>query len=124
MASKQYVVVAPLATITLEDGTVHYLNRGAVLPSSATKEQIAHLVKVGVVEKVEVLTVDDIESAAASTDGGTPAEDEVEIPDGDPTIDWSAKQLTAWAEREKVELPKSAKSKPDILDAIAAAKQS
>lgn len=48
---------------------------------------------------------------------GAEAPGEVVVPDGDPSLEWTTKQLTAYAEGHDIDLGK-AKSKPDILGAI------
>ncbi|GGD33119.1 hypothetical protein GCM10010915_11880 [Microbacterium faecale] len=45
------------------------------------------------------------------------AEKAVEIPEGEPTADWTAAQLKAYAEKHEVDLGQ-AKTKPEIVEAI------
>lgn len=120
--TKQNIVVAPLATITLSDGAVHYLNRGAIVPKETSKEQLKHLLSVGVVESVEVLEV--VETTEGTKDAASTGAGDVIIPEGDPTVDWEAKPLRAYAEREQIDIPSSARSKADIFAAIQDARAS
>lgn len=48
----------------------------------------------------------------------------VGIPEGDPTEEWTIKQIDAYAEREKIDLKDAGKAKAEKLAAIAAAKAS
>lgn len=52
---------------------------------------------------------------------GADAPEVVEIPDGDPVEAWTKKQLDAYAVREELDVG-NAKSKPDIVAALIAAK--
>lgn len=119
--TKQNVVISPLATVTLSDGSVHYLSRGAIIPKGVSKENVAHLIAVGVVAEEDVLEVE--QTTEGVKDASKVNETDVVIPDGEPTLDWKVDALKAWAVRENVELPSSAKTKPEILDVFASARE-
>jgi hypothetical protein len=100
MGAKAYKVVGPVAVIR-KGKSERYVNRGAVLPADLLDEDNAeHLVAVGLIEPVEV------------------AEDEA--PEGEPTEEWTNKQLDAYAAAKGIDI-KAAKTKADKLAAFAAA---
>lgn len=77
------------------------LRRGAIVPTGVPQDQIDRLVTRGLLEAVEL-----------------PAT--VEIPDGDPTEEWTNKQLDAYAAAKEIDLS-GAKNKAEKVAAILAA---
>lgn len=81
------------------------LRKGAPVPEGIEQELLDSLAGRGLIEAV-------VEE---------PEEKTVEIPDGDPSGEWTVAQLEAYAAREDIDI-KSAKNKDDKLTAIQAAK--
>lgn len=77
------------------------LRRGAIVPAGVPQEQIDRLVKRGLLEAVEIPKA-------------------VEIPEGEPSEEWTGKQLDAYAASKNIDVSK-AKSKAEKVAAIAAA---
>ena len=103
---KALSVVGAVAVIRLKDGGDRYLYRGAIVdPEGFDEKSIAHVTGLGLVAEVEVATSDDTGPA---------------FPEGDPSEEWSAKQLDAYAESKGFDIG-SAKTKPEKVAAIAAA---
>lgn len=103
-----YIVTGPAVTVNVA-GELRYLYRGAPVPNAVKAADIAGLVDLGLVAPATVVVVD--EDAT-----GTEA---VVIPDGEPNKEWSVKALQQYGARENREIPKSAKTKDDILAALA-----
>lgn len=107
-AKKVLSVTGAVAVLRLEDGSDRYLYKGAHIDKALyTDASIEHVSGLGLVTEIEVIAEED----AA-----------VEIPEGDPSEDWSGKQLDAFAEAKGIDLSK-AKNKADKVAAIAAATQ-
>lgn len=95
-----YSVIVPLVVATQEDGSHAYLYQGAPVPGSVHEDEIKRLADGGFIVKDKTAEV-------------------VEIPDGDPTEEWTAKQLDAYADAKGIDI-KSAKNKTEKLAALTA----
>jgi len=94
-----YRVSTPLVIASDEGGRQVYLYNGQPIPSNVPEEEIKRLLEGEFIES-----------------DGTVEEDS--FPDGDPSEEWTVKQLRAYAKAFDVDLGK-ATSKPDILAALA-----
>lgn len=103
-----YKVIAPLVVAKQADGTNVHIYQGAPLPDSVDETEAARLLEGGFVEEIVTETPDE------SDDSG------VEVPEGDPSEDWSNKQLDAYAAAKGIDI-KAAKNKAEKLAAFAAA---
>ncbi|UOQ58560.1 hypothetical protein MUN78_06980 [Leucobacter allii] len=121
--SEQPIYIAKTAVVKVPVGpaTGHRIativRRGDVIPQGVAQDHLDSLETRGLIEKVEIPdTAEDSAGTTAKTDGAE------EIPEGDPAESWTGKQLKAYAVKHEINLGK-AKSKPDMIAAIAAAKQ-
>lgn len=104
-AKKALSVVGAVAVIRMADGGDRYLYRGAIVdPEQFDEKSVKHVLSLGLVAEVEV---------QAETV-------EPDFPEGDPSEEWTAKQLDAYAAAEGLDIG-SAKTKPEKVAAIAAA---
>lgn len=85
------------------------LRRGDVVPGGVAAEQLDRLVDRGLIEAVEVADASDDSEA-------------VSIPEGDPSEEWTAKQLDAYAAAKGIDLG-SGKNKAEKAAALLAAQQ-
>lgn len=83
------------------------LRRGDVLPEGVSEEQLKRLVDRGFIEEISVEATDS---------------EETTLPEGDPSEDWSGKQLDKFAADLGIDLG-AARTKADKVAAIAAATQ-
>lgn len=105
-AKKALSVVGAVAVIRLKDGGDRYLYRGAIVdPAGFDEESIAHVTSLGLVNEVEIAPAEDAGPA---------------FPEGEPSEDWTAKQLDAYAESKGFDIG-NAKTKPEKVAAIVAA---
>lgn len=95
-----YRVSTPLVIASDEGGRQVYLYSGQPVPSNVPDKEIKRLLE------GEFIESDGVEDEADS------------LPDGDPSDEWTVKQLRAYAKAFDVDLGK-ATSKPDILAALA-----
>lgn len=103
----RYVVKSTAVVIPTKDGSERYLYRGAPIDADAFDEQgVQRLLEVGLIVEVE-------EPAEAQSN-------EVEIPEGDPSEEWSHAQLDAYAAAKDVDLG-SGKNKAEKVAALAEA---
>ncbi|MSS84972.1 hypothetical protein FYJ24_09390 [Actinomycetaceae bacterium WB03_NA08] len=101
-----YRVVGGCAVVRLIDGSERYVYKPAGFDASTVDAaSIEHLVGAGLIEKVEV-----------KTEPG----DEGSIPEGEPSEEWTGKQLDAYAASKNIDVSK-AKSKAEKVAAIMAA---
>ncbi|MBO3663729.1 hypothetical protein [Microbacterium stercoris] len=114
--STQHIVSAAAAKVSIGAAGGNrigvMLRRGDIVPQGVAEEQLERLVGRGLIEAVEVE-----EPSAAET---APTQETVEIPEGDPSEEWTAKQLDAYAAAKGIDLG-SGKNKAEKLAAIAAA---
>lgn len=117
-----YIAKTAVVKVPVGPATGHRIativRRGDVIPQGVAQSLLDSLEARGLIEKVEI--PDTAEAAAGTPANADGAE---EIPEGDPTESWTGKQLKAYAIKHEINLGK-AKSKPDMIAAIAAAKQS
>lgn len=103
MAEKNYSVIAPLVIARTAEGDL-YLYQGVPVPSTVGDDEIKRLVK------GEFIAADKAPEPSQSTP--------VEIPAGDPTAEWTVKQLTAFAKDKGIDLG-DARNKDDIFAVVA-----
>lgn len=100
-----YKVIGGVAVVRLLDGSERYLYKNARFDAAgADAASVEHLTSVGLIEPVPV----------------APSEDESAFPEGDPSEEWSGKQLDAYAAAKGIELG-SAKTKAEKVAALVAA---
>lgn len=104
-----YVVKGAAVVLPTKGGSERYLYRGAPVDADAyTDEGIKHALDVGLI--------------AEATDAKAATESKpVEIPEGEPSKDWTVAQLDAYAQKAGIDLGQ-AKNKDDKIAAIEAAK--
>lgn len=103
----RYKVTAAAVVLPTKDGSERYLYRGApILGEAFTEDGIKHAVSVGLITEVE--------------EPAEKAPETVEIPVGEPSEDWTGKQLDAYAAAKGIELG-SGKNKAEKIAAITAA---
>ena len=102
-----YRVTGGAVVLPTKDGSERYLYTGAPVDEDAfTEEGIQHALSVGLIAETEPV--------------GSIEDDVVEVPEGDPSEDWSNKQLDAYAAAHGIDI-KIAKNKAEKLAAFAAA---
>lgn len=94
-----YLVTAPLIIASDDGGHQVYVYGGQPVPGNIPEKEIKRLL--------------DGEFIQSDT-----AEDENSFPDGDPSDEWTVKQLRAYAQEQGIDLGK-ATAKPDIIAALA-----
>ncbi|QJU52935.1 hypothetical protein SCB71_06330 [Herbiconiux sp. KACC 21604] len=100
------VVSVPLVIAKQEDGSDVYLYQGASVGDGLAKGELKRLRDGGFISEVE----DVVEE---------PAPEPVEIPEGDPTMQWNVAQIDAFAEKRGIDLT-GPNTKPEKLEVIAA----
>jgi len=100
--AKQFIVTSPLVIAKSADGD-RYLYQGAVVPDDISDDEVARLNEGGFLEE---LKSDEPET--------------VTIPEGDPSDEWTVKQLEAFAVGKSIDL-KGMTDKPSKLTAILSA---
>lgn len=123
---KAYRVIGPVAVIR-KNKHERYLNRGAVfLADAIDADNAEHLLGANLIEAFELPKAEEQgeQQAPPSTPPAAGA-DAVELPAGEPTKEWTHKQIDAWAGKQDppIQLDKDL-SIDKKLAAIAAAKQS
>lgn len=108
--STQHIVTAAFVKVSIGSPSGNrvaaLLRRGDVVPAGVVEEQIDRLVDRGLIEAVDV----------------SEGEDAVDVPEGEPSEEWTGKQLDAYAAAKGVDLG-SAKNKAEKVAALIAAQQ-
>lgn len=124
---KAYRVKGPVAVIR-KGKHERYVNRGGVFLADALDEANAeHLLSVGLIEPFELKVEEAPASTPAPAAPAAPAggADEVQLPEGEPSKEWTHKQIDVWTSRQEPPLQLDKDLSIDKkLAAIAAAKQS
>lgn len=94
-----YIAKVPLVIAKDESDRDVYIYQDFPVPENVTEESVKRLLKEGFIVEVE-----------------TPDE-EVVIPEGDPTDKWNKDQLTAYAVSESIDVS-AAKNKADLLGLV------
>lgn len=96
--------VASAAVQVVAGARAHFVERGATLPEGVEEDVLERLLAEGLIAQID-------EAEEPET---------VEVPEGNPTDDWSNKQLDAYAAAHAIDV-KAAKNKAEKLAAFAAA---
>lgn len=134
---KKTLVVTGHAVAIYVAGAIRYLYRGDVIPAQVDDpKHIKALEEMGFVGDPETVTALAVKRAAArrrpfaeaelkvaaeTTEEASGSDDDVQIPEGDPSEAWTIAQLKAFAKNGDLEL-NGATAKADILAAVIAAK--
>ena len=97
-----YLVTAPLVSVKDAAGKYTYFYEGATVPAGFDNDNLTLLAEAGLVKEIAP-------EPEADASG--------EVPEGDPSEDWTVKQLKAFAASKGIDLG-DAKSKGDILATV------
>lgn len=119
--STQHIVSAAAAKVSIGAAGGNrvgvMLRRGDVVPQGVAQEQLERLVGRGLIQEVEV---EEPAAEPAAEPAESETQEQVEIPEGDPSEEWTAKQLDAYSAAKGIDLG-SGKNKAEKVAAIAAA---
>lgn len=109
--STQYIATAAVVKVSIGSSSGNrvaaFIQRGGIVPEGVVEDQLKSLVARGLIEEIAV-EADESE--------------EINLPEGDPSEEWSGKQLDKFAADRGIDLG-GARTKPDKVAAIAAAAQ-
>ncbi|WP_030147685.1 hypothetical protein [Mycetocola saprophilus] len=107
----QYVATAAVVKVAIGSASGNrvaaFVQRGGVIPDGIAEAQIKHLIERGLITEAE-------------TESEPSPPEEIALPEGAPSAEWSAKQLDKFAQEHGIDLG-AAKTKPEKVAAITAA---
>lgn len=101
-----YRAIKPLVVARTEEGSDVYTYQGSPVPDNVSEREIQRLLADGFIAS------DGVAEKALAHESEV-----VDVPEGEPSADWTTKQLTAHAEKAGVDV-KAAKNKAEILAAL------